>query len=93
MKKLISNAGRIITVPTSTEGYYKTLGWKEYKESKPAKQKAVKEEAKPEYIDKPISGWTKEQLKDYADKNGVDLSEVSKVEDVRKLVKEHLEGK
>lgn len=91
MVKMITNAGRLVNIPNSVRASYEALGWKEYKEEKPAKTK--QEKKKPEYLDKPISEWTKTQLKDYADTNKVILDGVTKVEEVRAIVKKHLEEK
>lgn len=39
-----------------------------------------------ELDEKPVSKWTKQELKQYCDKNGISLSGVTRTEDVRKKV-------
>lgn len=43
-----------------------------------------------EILEKPISQWTKANLKQYADFYGLDISNAKKVEEVREIVKQHM---
>lgn len=45
-----------------------------------------------EIVEKPISMWTKEELKRFADFYEIDLSGMTSTENVRQLVKEFIDG-
>lgn len=50
------------------------------------------EEVKAYDVTKPIGQWSKEELKAYTDEHEIDTSSAKKIQDVKALVKEHLEG-
>lgn len=82
------------TVPESVAKNFLALGYsianEEVKETK--KQKPEKAPAPVPYIDKPIGQWSKQELKEYADNNEIDLTGVTKADEVREIIKAHLEG-
>lgn len=46
-----------------------------------------------ELMEKPISQWSKEELKKFAKANGIDLSKAGKTSDVRAMVKQFIEAR
>ena len=66
------------------EEQFKPLGFRPVRRSRP-KTDAPLDEA--ELLEKPISQWSKQELKAYADANGIDLSGLRSVTQVREAVK------
>ena len=46
----------------------------------------------PNFIEKPIGQWTKEELREYAEANDISLDGVGTVKEVRNIVKEHMDS-
>lgn len=93
MVKLTSPMGRLVTVPTMSVPHFKNIGFVECEVANDMTEQTQEPEiTEPDYLEKPIGSWTKIELKEYADMNGLDLSEAKKVEDARQIVKAHLEG-
>lgn len=80
---------------------YKKLGFEIVGEETKAKKKyeepvieeiAQAEEKNLDYLlEKPISSWSKEELRDFAEEKGIDISGASKVTEVKDTIKAWLE--
>lgn len=96
--RLINEKGTVRTVPESVKKrFVDLLGYKEYAESEDTNfeeqqaenKKDTKDDKK---IEKPLSEWTQEELKQYAEDNKIDLSGVKKKTEVLERIKRHMEG-
>lgn len=98
--KMINGAGTVRTVPGSVIAQYERMGYTKYNESKAHSFEDVRHEIEPENIpavesdvlDKPLAEWTKEEMKEYALANNIDLSSAKKVTEVREIIRTHMEG-
>lgn len=92
MVEMINNSNKVTKVPSSTQEYYESLGWTVKKQTKNVSRETKKEENSNEYLDKPISEWTTNELKEYVEENKIKLAKNAKLPDVKAAVKKHLEG-
>ena len=86
----ITNGSHTLKV---TEGaymnFYAPMGYREIVSEAPRKAASKAPEPKP-IEERPISKWTKDELRDYAQTHGIDLEGARKVSDVRKVIAAHI---
>lgn len=80
------------TVPESVAKNFLALGYSIANEEVKETKKQKHEKTPVPYADKPIGQWSKQELKEYADNNDIDLTGVTKADEVREIIKAHLEG-
>lgn len=92
----ITNGATIIEVTRGAyDSIYKFQGFRPYKvkeekvETKPVKETKKKNEFE-ELLEKPISQWTKKEVKDFATAKGIDLTGTQNVNEAKELIKEYL---
>ena len=91
----ITNGATIIEVTRGAyDSIYKLQGFRPYKvkeekvETKPVKEK--KKDEFEELLEKPISQWTKKEVKDFATSKGIDLAGTQNVNEAKELIKKYL---
>lgn len=72
------------------EDIFKKQGYVEVAEDKAALKSELEAQAD-SLDDKPVSMWTKQELKAYCDAHGISLEDVTSTDEVRKRVLEHQE--
>ena len=69
------------------DNIFKQQGYQVFKSATPADSIKSEPEKQVDPLDeKPVSQWTKQELKSYCDKHGIDLEGVTSTEEVRKRV-------
>lgn len=90
MVKMVSRSGSLKIVPTSLVERFKGCGYSVYKES--VKDTADVKDEKEVGNEKPLSKWTKEELKTYTKEHNIDTSSCKNPKEVKELIKAHMES-
>lgn len=101
MVKIQHGSDTLLVTMGAFQNTYKKLGYEIVEDKKPKKKEYVKptiekaeEPAELDYdylLEKPISSWSKEELKEFADAKGIDTSKATKVAEVKDIIKTWLE--
>ena len=71
-------------------GYYIVEGQKPQENSKPQKQQEEHDEFE-ELLEKPITQWSKNEIKQFAKEKGIDISGASNATEAKEIIKAYLE--
>lgn len=91
--------GNKITVPNGAVKLYEGMGYREVGNAPvftaPAviEQKPVKDVYSENLEEKPITLWTKDELKEYARENNIDLSGTKSANEAREIIKDYINQK
>lgn len=73
------------------DSYFKPLGYRKMNNpDKNPMQDGVNEDEADELTEKPISQWTKMEVKEFAEKHGIDISGTKNVGQAKEIIKEWL---
>jgi 3'-phosphoadenosine 5'-phosphosulfate sulfotransferase (PAPS reductase)/FAD synthetase len=89
----ITNGRQVLTVTHNAfKEVFQRSGYRLYDEAQRQTELAQQTQAKPvQQAMKPISQWTRKEIEDYLDDNKVYYSQKAKVDDLRDMVKRHMD--
>lgn len=91
----ITNGVRTFDVPSGSVSSFATAGFRPVGDTK-TKAKAAKPVEEPaeeqELIEKPISQWKKDEVKQFAEENGIDISGTKNANEAKEIIKKFLDG-
>lgn len=95
----ITNGVKTFDVPAGAVNGFKTAGFKlvngkskKKAEKEPAIDEQSEQEQQDDLLEKPLTKWTKDEIKEFAASNGIDISGTKNANEARELVKKFLDG-